>query len=218
VGDSARYIPALGYRWLTGFYDPVVALTTRETVFKRALLEQAGLRSGMRVLDLACGTATLTIAAHRACPGVELRGLDGDQDILRRARGKAEAAGAPIQFDHAFSTALPYAAGSFDRVLSSLFFHHIPLDAKRATFAEVRRVLKPGAELHVADWGRAHNVAMRAAFLGIQLLDGFTTTADNVRGRLPVLMGEAGFESVAETRRFATMFGTMSLYRAVNPR
>ena len=54
----------------------------------------------------------------------------------------------------------------------------------------------------------------RFSFLGIQLLDGFTTTADNVRGLLPQLMRDAGFGEVSETRRYTTVFGTMSLYRA----
>ncbi len=56
-----RYIPALSYDWLTPFYDPVVRLTTRDGVFKKALVEQASIEINHRVLDLACGTATLTI-------------------------------------------------------------------------------------------------------------------------------------------------------------
>jgi ubiquinone/menaquinone biosynthesis C-methylase UbiE len=181
------------------------------------LIEQAGLRPGMRVLDLACGTATLTIAAQQAQPDAEFSGLDGDPDILQRARAKALAANATIHFDHGLSTALPHADGSFDRVLCSLFFHHIDLDAKRRTLTEIRRVLKPAGELHVADWGRAQNPLMRAAFYGIQLLDGFATTSDNVNGLLPTLFADAGLREVAETRHYATMFGTLSLYRACNP-
>jgi len=57
VKDS-DYIPALKYSWLTRFYDPVVALTTRENVFRQKLLEQADFNAGKRVLDLACGTGT----------------------------------------------------------------------------------------------------------------------------------------------------------------
>src|SRR5262249_11834213 len=104
--------------------------------------------------------------------------------------------------------------GEFDKVMSSLFFHHLQRDAKQRTFAEISRVLKPGGELHVADWGRAANPLMRVAFFGIQLLDGFPNTSDNVAGRLPDFMRDAGFTEVAETQRFSTVFGTMSLYRA----
>jgi hypothetical protein len=58
---------------------------------------------------------------------------------------------------------------------------------------------------------------MRALFLGIQLLDGFATTAENVAGMLPDLFREAGFCDVSETRAFATVLGTIALYRAQRP-
>jgi SAM-dependent methyltransferase len=212
--NGERYVPALGYRWLTGFYDPVVRLTTREAVFKPALIAQAALRPGERVLDLACGTATLTLAAKRAQPAAQLHGIDGDAAILKLAAAKARRDGLEIKLSQGLADALPYADAHFDRALCSLFFHHLTRASKRAALAELHRVLRHGGELHVADWGEARDPLMRAAFLGIQLLDGFTTTADNVRGLLPQLMRDAGFGEVSETRRYATVFGTMSLYRA----
>ena len=54
------YVPALGYDWLTAIYDPVVQLATRDTLVKRRLIEQANLDHGMKVLDLASGTGTLS--------------------------------------------------------------------------------------------------------------------------------------------------------------
>lgn len=211
---SRDYIPALGYRWLTPAYDAAVALTTRERTFKRALIAQAKLQPQERVLDLACGTATLTIMAKRDEPTAELTGIDGDPQMLKRACRKADQAGLRVRFDRGLSDQLPYADGSFDKVISSLFFHHLQPDGKRATLAEVRRVLRGSGTLHVADWGKAANPLMRAAFFGIQLLDGFPNTSDNVAGRLPDFMRAAGFSRVEETRRFSTVFGTLSLYRA----
>lgn len=215
MGD--RYIPALAYRWLTPLYDPVVALTTRERTFKAALVAQAALQPGQHVLDLACGTATLTIAAKRSQPQAVIVGVDGDPEILERARRKATEAGAELRFDQALSNRMPYPDATYDVVVSSLFFHHLDRDAKLATLREVRRVLRPGAVLHVADWGQAANPLMRVLFYLVQLLDGFETTADNVAGRLPQFMRECGFVDVAETRRFATPLGTISLYRAFVP-
>jgi len=214
---SDRYVPALGFRALTPLYDAVVRATTRERTFKRALLDQAGLADGQAVLDLACGTGTLTVWAGQRVPGLRLAGLDGDPDVLARARAKADAAGLNIAFDEGFSTSLPFPERSFDRVLSSLFFHHLDRGSKRRTLDQVFRVLKPGGELHVADWGRAANPLMRLCYFGIQLLDGFDNTADNVNGLLPGMMQAAGFAGVAETRRFSTIWGTLSLYRAAKP-
>ncbi len=111
----------------------------------------------------------------------------------------------------------PFGPASFDRVVSSLVFHHLTTDRQRRTLEQARALLSPGGELHVADWGQAGDLLMRAASLGVQLLDGFETTSDNVRGRLLSMMRDAGFVSVAETHRERTMLGTLSLYRAMRP-
>jgi ubiquinone/menaquinone biosynthesis C-methylase UbiE len=178
------------------------------------LLDQARLQAGQQVLDVACGTATLTIAAKRRAPAAQITGLDGDPEILERARTKAAAAGVELRFDEALSHRMPYGEAQFDRVLCSLFFHHLQRDSKLATFREIHRVLRPGGELHVADWGQAANPLMRGLFYLVQLLDGFSNTADNVAGKLPEFMRQSGLADVSETRRFATPLGTISLYRA----
>ena len=199
---------------MTRFYDPVLRFTLRERTFKSELIRQANIQPGQRVLDLGCGTATLTLLVKQRHPESEVVGLDGDAKVLALARAKAERAGAHVEFKHGLSFALDFPDASFDRVVSSLLFHHLTLENKLQTFAEVRRVLRPDGELHVADWGRARNAWMRTAFLAIQLLDGFATTTDNVRGRLPELMTQAGLQGAQETRAFSTVFGTLSLYRA----
>jgi len=211
------YIPALRFDWLTFLYDPVVRLTTREAAFKTALLAQAMIQPGQRVLDLACGTATLTIAIKQAHPQAIVIGVDGDPAILRQARAKAERSGADIAFDEGLSYELPYADESFDHVLSSLFFHHLTRENKLRTLTEIKRVLKPGGEFHVADWGAPQNVVMKLASQGIVMLDG-ATTKDNFAGQLPEFIAQAGFTDVQETRYFNSLFGTIRLHKGRNPR
>ena len=99
-------------------------------------------------------------------------------------------------------------------MVSSLFFHHLTNKEKAATLSEVRRVLKPGGELHIADWDTPTNILMRTAFLTVQMLDGFETTGDNVRGRLPKMIEEAGLTEVRQTTAINTPLGTMALYQA----
>lgn len=216
-GAPARYVTALGFPILTRFYDAVLRTTMRERAFKAELIGQAGIQAGHRVLDLGCGTATLSISIKLAHPDATVFGLDGDPKILAIAADKVKAAGANVELRHGLSFELPFEPASFDRVVSSLVFHHLLLEDKRRTFRAVREVLRPGGELHIADWGEAQNAAMRAAFLSIQLLDGFETTQDNVRGRIPALMREAGFIGVEETERRMTIFGTLAFYRGEAP-
>ena len=207
-------MPALRLRWLTPAYDLVVAATTRERTFKQALVEQTAPSPGHEILDLGCGTGTLAIWLKRRYPACEVTGIDGDPQVLAIASRKAARAGVSIRLEEGLSFALPHADGSFERVVSSLFFHHLDAAGKLATVREAHRVLRPGGELHVADWGRAGNPALRAAFVAVQLLDGFANTADNVRGRLPAVFAEAGFVGATESRAFATPLGTLSLYHA----
>lgn len=209
-----KYVPALSYDALTPFYDTVVGFTTREKLFKTALIEQARIEAHHRVLDLACGTGTLTILLKRAAAQSEIVGIDGDPKILKIAKEKARAGNFQIEFDEGMSFDLPYRHESFDRVVSSLFFHHLTRENKLKTFSEIKRVLKPMGEIHVADWGLPANQLMKFSSGLIGLFDGFETTADNFNGLLPKLLVESGFGAVEETNCFNTFFGTMRLHKA----
>jgi ubiquinone/menaquinone biosynthesis C-methylase UbiE len=212
-----RYLPALRFPALTRFFDPFIRLAMPERRFKQRLVQQATPEPGQRILDLGCGTGTLAIMAKAAHPHTEVVGLDADSEILALARAKAEAAGAEVRFDQGLSTELPYEDGSFDRVLSTLFFHHLSSADKRLTAAEVARVLRPGGELHVADWGRPSDPLMWALFGFVRLFDGLERTRDNASGALPEIFESGGMEGAAEANRIRTAFGTLALYRARRP-
>ena len=169
------------------------------------------------VLDVGCGTGTLTLLIKKAHPEAEVIGIDGDRKILEIAKKKVGKAGLDVTLDYGMAFDLPYPDGSFDRVFSSLLFHHLTRENKVGTLKEIFRVLRPGGELHVADLGKPHNWIMSVAFLSVRMLDGFKTTADNINGLLPVLFGYAGFEDIQQSRRYMTMSGTLGLYKAVKP-
>ncbi|WP_214629637.1 class I SAM-dependent methyltransferase [Paenibacillus agaridevorans] len=214
-GDSETdFIPALRFHWLTSLYDPILRWTMREAAFKNRLIKQIQVDPGQRVLDLGCGTGTLTLLTKQTYPKSEVAGLDIDPKVLQIAEKKAAKMGLEIVFDQGISFDLPYPDQSLDRVVTSLMFHHLTLENKLRTMKEIFRVLKPLGELHIADWGKAQNWLMRIAYLSIQILDGFMTTADNVNGLLPQLMTKAGFARSKETDRFMTVYGTLSLYKA----
>ncbi|MBI4410064.1 MAG: class I SAM-dependent methyltransferase [Gemmatimonadetes bacterium] len=207
--ERSSYVYALRFRWLTPFYDALLAATMREGRFKPALVRQADIAHGQRVLDLGCGTGTLTVLVKRMHPGAEVIGLDGDAEVLARARAKAAAAAVEIRFERAFATSLPHAAEDFDRVLSSLLFHHLPHEAKIRSFGEIHRVLRRGGELHIADFGRPRTIYTRVAFSVVRGLDGFDNTADNAAGVLPGMLRQAGFADVVEVDAIGTVFGTV---------
>jgi SAM-dependent methyltransferase len=212
-----RFVPALRLDPLTRIYDPVVALTSREQGFKRRLLEHARIKDGESVLDLACGTGTLAIAIKRARPMAKVSCLDADRAILAQARWKAKEAGVGIDFQRGLAHDLPYDARSFDVVVSTLFFHHLTDEAKADAAEEIRRVLRLGGRVLIADWGRPQDPLMRVMFLNVQLLDGFGNTSSSVAGRLPEFLAEAGLKGAAVLDRMRTPFGTIEIVSATRP-
>ena len=135
--SDAVYIHALRYQWLNRLYDPVVRFTTRETAVKQALIELLPPVEHGEFLDLACGTGTLTRAIKSAVPDGTVRGIDGDRDMLARAQENAVTADLEVEYDHGLAQQLPYAEDTFDVVTSSLFFHHLTNEGKRAAFREM---------------------------------------------------------------------------------
>lgn len=212
---NARFIPALKFDWLTRFFDPVMKLTMSEKKFKEALLLQADIKDNETILDFGCGTATLTIMAKKEAPKATIYGADVDPNVLKIAKNKVENSGYEISLRAYDGISLPYKGETFDKVLSSLVFHHLTRSQKEIVLKEIYRILKFGGELHIADFGRARNIFMRGMFLIIQIFDGFINTSDNIKGLLPEIIREAGFDKVIEHKRIMTMFGTISLYRAI---
>src|SRR5215469_3349275 len=161
---NRTFLPAAGLDLLLPLYDPMVKLLGADRARKK-LFYQASVQPQHRVLDIGCGTGTFAVAMKRWLPSVQVVGLDPDPKALVRSRRKAERAGVSIRFDQGFANALPYSDSSFDRVFSSLMFHHLPQDGKLATMREVRRVLKPGGSLHLLDFEqegpRSHNPLAR---------------------------------------------------------
>lgn len=214
--NDRSFIPALGRDVFTPVYDLGIRLTMPERRFKLRVIESAHLVPGMRVLDVGCGTGTLLVLAAEAVPGAVLIGVDVDDRILEHARRKIAIRGLPIQLERASATELPYADGSFERVLSTLAFHHLTREEKARAFAEVHRVLRPGGELHLGDFGAPDTRYSRVASYLTEKIGG-EHVQENYGGLLPAMARDAGFVSVEETGRFGTIFGVLRSFRAAKP-
>ena len=201
------YLPAAGFDWALPFYDSFTWVIGGDAA-RRALIEQAALEAGQEVLDLGCGTGTLVVLVKRLHPDVVVTGLDPDPRALERAERKAARAGLMVRFDRGFSDELPYPEASFDRVFSSFMFHHLEAESKAKTFAEVRRVLRPGGSLHLVDFG-GHRPGS-SGFLA-HLLHSTDRLKDNFEERIPALMSQAGLRDVGEVGRRSMAFGLMPI-------
>lgn len=211
--QTNEFIPALGNDLLTPLYDPLLWLM-REKRFKSDLIEQAQISNGSRVLDVGCGTGTLAIMIKKLHPKAGVVGIDADSKILGIARVKAAKADANLTLDQGMADQLPYANSTFDRVLSSLFLHHLSTENKRRTCREVFRVLRSGGRFDVVDFGPPRTFYSR---LVARLTARSEEVAANVQGLLPDMFREAGFEKVSETKQFMTVAGALSFYQGTRP-
>ena len=216
---TATFTPALGHSWLSGLYDPAIALLTRERIWREALLTALDPRARDRIVDIGCGTGSLAALIKKEAPGSQVIGIDPDGDILDRARVKTRSLGVEVEFVEGFARDVGRIVGEAgaDKIVSSLVFHQLPLPEKRAGLAACLRALKPGGRLHIADHGLQRTAAMRTAFRIIQALDGHADTQPNADGVIPVLLAEVGFAEIEETTVFPTPTGSISLSRAVRP-
>ncbi|HNP94825.1 MAG TPA: methyltransferase domain-containing protein [Cyclobacteriaceae bacterium] len=213
MSRKSDFIPALKYDWLTKFYDPILQLTMPERKFKAALIDKMRIEHGYRVLDFGCGSMTLSLMAVDMYPEAEYYGVDVDEKILEIASEKMSKAKKPVFIQSYDGTKLPYPDNYFDRVMSSLVFHHLTLANKYLALNEISRVLKPGGEFHIADFGKPAGLLQRLGFYSVQLLDGFETTNDSVTNILPKAMIQSDFLEVEEKAVFKTLVGTVRLFK-----
>jgi ubiquinone/menaquinone biosynthesis C-methylase UbiE len=181
---------------------------------RRLLVEQIACRAGDRVLEIGCGTGSLLLAVKRSQPGAEVVGLDPDAAALAIARRKADRAGVRVQTDQGYADELPYPDASFDRVLSSFMFHHLPRAAKEASMREARRVLRPGGRFHMVDFGGPGS--RRRGLIG-HLIHADRHLGDNAEDRVLTLMRAAGLSDARVLARRPSPIGSAVYYQAIVP-
>lgn len=116
---------------------------------QRGLLAKAALQPGERVLDVACGTGLVTLAAAEAVgPASRVLGVDLSSEMVAAATAR----GIPnAEFARMDAEALALPGAAFDVVLCALGLMYVP--EPEQALREMRRVLRPGGRLGLAVWG-----------------------------------------------------------------
>lgn len=211
--ESGTYTPAAGYHFLTPLYDAGVRLTTREAVWRNALVECLAPKDGDILLDIGAGTGSLAPLVARQNPATRYYGIDPDRHALDIAREKARRAGIDAKFRQSFFSAAAVADWPPPSAATlCLVLHQVPLDEKLRLLREVQAALQPGGRLLIADYGEQRSWLMRKLFrVTIQQLDGIADTQPNADGVLMPLMDEAGFANVRELQQVKTVTGAISI-------
>ncbi len=211
TSSKEKIIPALHDNWLTPLYDPLLKWGMREEVFKNYLTENSHLLPGQKVLDLGCGTGTLSILLKKYSPNIDLFGLDADPRVLQIAQEKTAAANINIAWVEGLAYHIEFPDNSFDRVITCLMIHHLTLPNKLKAFEEVFRILKPGGEFHLLDFGKPTSFGMHLISIPIIHME---EAGDNIRGLLPELMLNAKLSNITDIKHFKTIFGELTYYQS----
>ena len=115
---------------------------------RKHALQRAGLKPGMDVMDVACGTGAVTRAIMEILDGKgRVCGVDPSEGMLAEARKSVAA-----EFQSGHAEALPFPDRSFDFLTMGYALRHVE-DLNR-TFAEYHRVLRPDGRLLILEISR----------------------------------------------------------------
>jgi demethylmenaquinone methyltransferase/2-methoxy-6-polyprenyl-1,4-benzoquinol methylase/phosphoethanolamine N-methyltransferase len=128
----------------------------------RMVIDLAKVKPGDKVLDVGCGTGSLTLTAKvSAGASGAVYGIDASPEMIDVARKKAKQSGLDVVFDVGLIEKIPFPNAIFDVVVSRLAIHHLPDELKRQGFTEIFRVLKPGGHFLVADFNPPSNPVLK---------------------------------------------------------
>ena len=168
-----------------------------------------------RVLDVGCGTGTLTIAmarkiAHRE--GSLVVGIDAAPKMIDVARCKSAGLFGNLKFDAGVAEELPYGTETFDLAVSTFFFHHINFDLKVKALNELWRVIKKDAEVVIIDVDTPTNFFGKiCAWAGYYLFQQ-EEIRENIEGRLQEAFVCSHFGS---WERLSSHQGYISVFRLI---
>lgn len=131
--------------WSAGDFGQIARYSAKAA---EEFVDRVGIKAGMRVLDVACGTGNVAIPAARK--GAQVSGVDIAPNLLAQARQRAAEENLNATFDEGDAEQLPYPDAHFDVVISMFGAMFAP--RPEVVASELARVCRPGGVIAMANW------------------------------------------------------------------
>ena len=204
--------------YAAGVYDLLEpwVMFGQQAKINRDVIDALKIEPHHHILDIGCGTGVITCAIadrltkerNGIATGIDAAGKMIEGAVRKRGSDTC-------RFKVAAAEKLPFENELFDRVVSTLFFHHIQFDLKQEAFKEAYRILKPGGrmvicDMHIPETAFGWLVAHTSRWLLFQPQIG-----ENIRGVLPDVIETTGFTPPILEK---TYLGYISLFTCWKPR
>ena len=178
-----------GWQKAASQYDSGFGAVTSQAV--GPLLNAAGARSGIRLLDVACGPGYVAVAAARL--GCSVVGIDFSSEMITLAREMTQHVDPRLEFREGDAEDLNFPGGSFDAVVMNFGMLHLGMPDR--AIAEAFRVLRPGGRFAFTVWDAPPKTA------GFEIVLGAVRSHGNMNVPLPEGPPFFRFSDAAESAR-----------------
>ncbi len=129
--QQKEFIPALGYNWLTAYYDLAIKLTMPEKKFRNKLIDFVNPKAGEKILEFGFGTGQNLVIGALKNSDTEFTGLDIYPKVKKIAQHRLKSKSLDIPLILYNGGGFPFKANTFDKVYSSLVFHQLDTEVKK---------------------------------------------------------------------------------------
>ncbi len=145
-----------------------------------------------KILDIGCGTGSMTFLLKQAFPGAGVTGLELSPYMLAVAEDRSRRSGVDIEWRHGTAELTQLESGSFDLITAALLFHETPPAVTQTILTECYRLLAPGGKILILDGNQR---SLRSFDLLNNVFEE-PYIKSYAAGNLDAWVGKAGFDDV----------------------
>ena len=198
-----------------GFFDVVMS----DRSWQEAVIDSLAPRADDRILDFGAGSGSMAIMLALRFPSTTFVAVDPDpssvakavRDITRRHIENVQVLAETTGDRFSFGT------GSFDKAVSVLTFHDRSPDEKYRLANELRRILRRGGTLHVADYDKPINSNEHRILKFTERISGPAAATPHLNGSWTGFLVKAGFVGIRRQSSQSVGIGRISVVRARKP-